>query len=96
MAKKTYVLDTSVCLTDANSIVSYGNNDIVIPFKVLEEIDRHKTRQDSVGANARETIRKLDEFRLIGSLKRGVRIARGKGYYKSTQHSVRRVAGRVG
>ena len=50
MAKKTYVLDTSVCLTDANSIVSFGNNDIVIPFKVLEEIDRHKTRQDSVGA----------------------------------------------
>ena len=82
MAKKTYVLDTSVCLTDANSIVSYGNNDIVIPFKVLEEIDRHKTRQDSVGANARETIRKLDEFRLIGSLKRGVRIARGKGIIK--------------
>ena len=82
MAKKTYVLDTSVCLTDANSIVSFGNNDIVIPFKVLEEIDRHKTRQDSVGVNARETIRKLDEFRLAGSLKKGVRIAKGKGIIK--------------
>ena len=39
MAKKTYVLDTSVYLTDSNCINSFGNNDIVIPLKVLEEID---------------------------------------------------------
>ena len=82
MAKKIYVLDTSVCMTDANSLTSYSNNDIVIPFKVLEEIDKHKQRQDSVGANARETIRKLDELRDKGSLKDGVRIARGKGVIK--------------
>ena len=82
MAKKIYVLDTSVCMTDANSLTSYSNNDIVIPFKVLEEIDDHKQRQDSVGANARETIRKLDELRAKGSLKEGVRIARGKGVIK--------------
>jgi len=79
MAKKIYVLDTSVYLTDTSSINSYGTGDIVIPFKVLEEIDKHKKRQDSVGANAREIIRKLDEFRIKGSLKKGVRIARGKG-----------------
>jgi len=42
MAKKTYVLDTSVCLTDANCIYQYQNNDIVLPLKVLEEIDGHK------------------------------------------------------
>ena len=37
MAKKTYVLDTSVYLTDSNCINCFGNNDIVIPLKVLEE-----------------------------------------------------------
>ena len=42
MAKKIYVLDTSVYLTDSNSFLSYGNNDIIIPLKVLEEIDNHK------------------------------------------------------
>ena len=42
MAKKNYVLDTSVYLTDANSIFEFGNNDIFIPLKVLEEIDNHK------------------------------------------------------
>jgi len=79
MAKKIYVLDTSVYLTDSNSFLSYGNNDIVIPLKVLEEIDNHKKRQDSVGANAREVIRKLDSLREQGSLYKGVRLAKGKG-----------------
>jgi len=79
MAKKIYVLDTSVYLTDANSLTSYGNNDIVIPFKVLEEVDNHKKRQDSVGSNARNVIRKLDSLREKGSLFKGVRIDKGKG-----------------
>ena len=79
MAKKTYVLDTSVYLTNADSIYSYGNNDIVIPLKVLEEIDKHKKRQDGVGANARKTIRILDGLRGKGNLHKGVRLRRGKG-----------------
>ena len=62
-----YVLDTSVCLTDAGSFFYYGENDIIVPFKVLEEIDGKKKRQDSVGVNARETIRTLDELRTIGN-----------------------------
>jgi PhoH-like ATPase len=51
--KKIYVVDTSVCLTSANSLYSFKNNDIIIPIKVLEEIDGHKKCQDVVGANAR-------------------------------------------
>jgi len=79
MAKKTYVLDTSVYLTDANAIYSFENNDIVIPLKVLEEIDKHKTRQDGVGAQARSIIRIFDGLREKGSLYKGVRIKKGKG-----------------
>ena len=79
MAKKTYILDTSVYLTDANAITAYQNNDIIVPFKVLEEIDKHKKRQDSVGAHARRTIKALDALREKGSLYKGVRIAKGHG-----------------
>ena len=79
MAKKTYVLDTSVYLTDSNCINSFGNNDIVIPLKVLEEIDNHKKRQDSVGSQARSIIRNLDALRDKGSLSKGVRIEKGMG-----------------
>ena len=35
MAKKTYVLDTSVYLTDAQAIKCFGDNDIIVPLKVL-------------------------------------------------------------
>ena len=82
LAKKTYVLDTSVYLTDSNCINSFGGNDIVIPLKVLEEIDKHKKRQDSVGSQARSIIRKLDSLRDKGSLSKGVRIEKGMGLVK--------------
>ena len=82
MAKKNYLLDTSVYLTDANSIFRFDNHDIFIPLKVLEEIDKHKKRQDSVGSNARHIIRTLDELRKTGDLQKGVRLGKGKGIVK--------------
>ena len=87
MAKKTYVLDTSVYLTDSNCVESFGNNDIVIPLKVLEEIDKHKKRQDSVGSQARSIIRKLDSLRDKGSLSKGVRIDKGLGIVKVSSYN---------
>ena len=79
MAKKTFVLDTNVYLTDSVCIEAFDNNDIVIPLKVLDEIDKHKKRQDIVGVHARSTIRKLDSYREKGNLSKGVRIGKGKG-----------------
>lgn len=57
--KKTYILDTNVLLTDANALFSFEESNVILPFTVLEELDRHKDRQDEVGRNARETARKL-------------------------------------
>ena len=79
MTKKIYVIDTSVYLTDFSSLRAFKDNDIVIPFKVLEEIDKHKKRQDAVGSNARNIIRALDELREIGSLHNGVPMGEGFG-----------------
>ena len=87
MAKKTYVLDTSVYLTDSNCIKSFNNNDIVIPLKVLEEIDKHKKRQDSVGSQARSIIRLLDSLRDKGSLSKGVRIEKGLGIIRVSSYN---------
>ena len=82
MAKKTYVIDTSVFLSDANCLFRFKNNDIIIPLKVLEEIDKHKKRQDSVGFNARLIIKHLDGLRSKGSLHKGLRIGKGMGILK--------------
>ena len=79
MAKKNFIIDTSVILSDSSCIYKFQNNDIVVPLKVLEEIDMHKKRQDSVGHHARQAIRNFDSLRDAGSLSRGVRIAKGLG-----------------
>ena len=86
--KKNYVLDTSVYLTEATSIFKFGKNDIFVPLKVLEEIDGHKKRQDSVGSNARHFIRILDELRSKGSLEKGVRIDKGLGILRVMSYSI--------
>jgi len=78
--KKIYVLDTSVFLTNASCIYEYSHHDIVVPFKVLEEIDKNKKRQDGAGSQSRKIIRILDELRAKGSLFNGVRIRKGNGY----------------
>ncbi len=76
--KKIYVIDTNVFLSDFNAVYAFKTNDIVVPLKVLEEIDKHKKRQDGVGANARQIIRVFDKLRDDGNLYDGVKI--GKGY----------------
>ena len=88
MAKKNYVLDTSVYLTDADALFKFDNHDIFIPLKVLEEIDKHKKRQDSVGINARKIIRTLDELRAKGNLQKGARLGKGKGVLKAVSYEV--------
>lgn len=77
--KKTYVLDTNVFLTKAKSVFEFKNNDIIVPIKVLDEIDKHKKRQDGIGLQARTTIRILDDLRNKGNLHKGVRLGKGKG-----------------
>ena len=91
--KKTYVIDTSVFLTNYNSLYSFQNNDIVIPLKVLEEIDNHKKRQDGVGLNARAIIRTLDQFREKGNLHKGVRMGKGRGILSVRQYNPKLVPG---
>ena len=85
--KKIYVLDTSVYLTNADAIYAFKNHDIYVPLKVFEEIDKHKKRQDLVGAQARKIIRIWDELRSKGCLKKGVRIRKGLGILKSVSAS---------
>jgi PhoH-like ATPase len=85
--KTTYVLDTSVYLTNAECIYAFKTHDIHVPLKVFEEIDKHKKRQDTVGAQARKIIRIWDDLRTGGSLDKGVRIRKGLGIVKSISAS---------
>ena len=70
--RKIFVLDTSVLLYDKTSIHSFPGNDVVIPLKVLDELDRFKDKPNLVGENARYINRYLDNLRQIGQLDKSV------------------------
>jgi len=69
---KHFCLDTNVLVDDPDAIFRFDEHTVVIPFEVLTELDRHKVRQDIVGANTRKVIRSLDELRAKGWLTEGV------------------------
>jgi PhoH-like ATPase len=72
-ARKIFVTDTSLLLHAPHSILSFKNNVVVIPFPVLEELDRHKqSGTNGTAAAARQAIRILDDLRKQGSLTEGV------------------------
>jgi PhoH-like ATPase len=78
--KKNFVLDTNVLLHDPRSIFGFADNDVVIPIHVIEEIDNFKRDLSTLGRNARQVSRYLDEFRLQGKLgENGVSLGENKG-----------------
>lgn len=80
MVKKTYVLDTNVLLADPNAIFSFEENEIILPFIVLEELDKHKTNQGEVGLNARDVSRKLHDLLKVAerqTMKKGISLPSG-------------------
>ncbi|HEY9060816.1 MAG TPA: PhoH family protein [Pseudobacteroides sp.] len=74
---KTYVLDTNVLLQTPYALYSFGDNTIVIPEIVLEELDKFKKENSELGANARHTARLIDSLRSKGNLSEGIKLENG-------------------
>jgi PhoH-like ATPase len=70
---KHFVLDTNVLLHNPSALFMFADNEVVIPFAVLEELDKFKKQNDDVGRNARQVIRHLDKLRVKGHLSEGVK-----------------------
>lgn len=64
--RATLVIDTSVLVSDPDSLYAFSDCDLVIPMTVIEELDNLKSRQDQAGANARAVIRLLEDIRTSG------------------------------
>jgi PhoH-like ATPase len=77
MMQKYFVLDTNVLLHNADSIVSFADNIVVLPMSVIEELDKFKSHSDELGRNARRVIRQLDRLREKGRLGEGVAMENG-------------------
>ncbi|HOI63689.1 MAG: PhoH family protein [Thermotogaceae bacterium] len=74
---KDFVLDTNVLVHDPYCFMNFEDNNIIIPFPVLEEIDKLKKNAGSVGQNARKVSRYLDSLREKGSLAEGIKTESG-------------------
>jgi len=74
---KTFILDTNVLLHNSYSIFSFGDNRVVIPLPVIEELDKFKSFSDEKGRHAREVARQLDKLRQKGHLYEGVALEGG-------------------
>jgi PhoH-like ATPase len=69
---QVFVLDANVILSDAQCISKFGQNRLVVPMIVLEEIDKFKREMTETGRNARQFSRAIDALRKKGSLSKGV------------------------
>jgi PhoH-like ATPase len=76
---KTFVVDTNVLLHNPNAIFLFADNEVIIPFDVIEELDKFKTNNDDLGRNARTVIRHLDRLREQGNLAHGVDVKETRG-----------------
>ncbi len=75
--RKSFVLDTNVLLHDPRAIFTFGENDVILPIYVVEELDQFKKAVNGLGRNARAFARELDALRKGGRLNDGVRLEGG-------------------
>jgi len=62
-AQLTYVLDTSVLLSDPRAIFRFAEHDVVIPVVVISELEK-KRHDPEIGYFARQALRHLDDLRM--------------------------------
>src|SRR5882672_7451467 len=72
--QKQFVLDTNVLLHNPNALFMFKEHEVIIPFDVIEELDKFKAGTDDLGRNARTVIRHLDRLRGMGNLSDGITV----------------------
>ena len=63
-AERTYVLDTSVLLSDPKAIFRFAEHPVVLPVIVITELES-KRNDPEIGYFARQALRNLDELRVL-------------------------------
>ena len=77
LCMQNFILDTNVLIHDPTAYRQFKENNVIIPLKVLEEIDQFKRELSERGRSARAVSRSLDELRKVGRLSDGVTLEGG-------------------
>ncbi len=62
-ARRTYVLDTSVLLSDPHALLRFDEHEVVVPVVVVTELEAKRTHPE-LGYYARAALRLLDDLRV--------------------------------
>src|SRR5689334_8875855 len=62
--QRTFVLDTSVLLSDPHAMLRFDEHEVIIPVVVVTELEG-KRHHPELGYFARTALRMLDEFRIL-------------------------------
>lgn len=94
VARKTFIVDTSILVSTPDALQHLStNNTVVLPFPVLQELDRRRTAVNGVGHTARCTVRFLDDVQSrasVDELKSGVPLNGGLLKFHSGTLDLRR------
>jgi PhoH-like ATPase len=61
--RKTYVLDTSVLLSDPRALLRFAEHEVIVPVVVVTELEAKRSHPE-LGYYAREALRLLDDLRI--------------------------------
>ena len=75
--RASFVVDTSVLISDPKFFQHYPSSDIILPISVLSELDKLKKGSNETARNARVSIRFLDEISELGDLSTGILLENG-------------------
>jgi len=76
-AQLTYVIDTSVLLSDPRAILRFDEHEVVVPLIVIAELEDKRTHPE-LGYFARQALRLLDDLRIAhGRLDAPIRLPQG-------------------
>ncbi|MPQ99480.1 PhoH family protein [Modestobacter sp. I12A-02628] len=85
--RRTYVLDTSVLLSDPGAMLRFDGHDVVLPLVVIGELE-DKRNHPELGWFARQALRILDELRVThGRLDAPVPVGDGGTLHVELNHS---------
>ena len=63
LARKIYVLDTSVLLADPTALARFAEHEVIIPITVISELESKRDHPE-LGYFARQALRSLDDLRI--------------------------------
>lgn len=87
--KKVYVINTDIFLHDPTVLTALENNDIVIPFTVLDELDKFKNDKDELGDSCRRVASYIKEIFKISNSKNGIKLKGGGKLFIDNEDSIR-------